>query len=303
MSQFLTLSSPLSNKLQRFHLWKALPAELQIMVMEQYFVVRRPVTAQTHSLVYGPKLVKVAQANRSMYELAMEAYYCNNIFQIAHSKTYGGSVPRFRFPRTLIGQHIRNVELVIKMGNAFSSLTHENGLFNKWNPSYDHSQRDPGSSEVLALARPKRASDFGPLLHVANNDRTKFIDIHDYKYRMQCGIQDSEFEDLRVKDNQVYVHVWHAWGHGLSSHQGWQKGLTKLRNLTVRFEVSGCLRQRGREKFQTLPQRTKTFLRAENVQVVVDIHGCRADSPPLGRRCDGECGAIVHRTIEGMLHD
>ncbi|KAH7082256.1 hypothetical protein FB567DRAFT_530898, partial [Paraphoma chrysanthemicola] len=302
MSQLPTASSPPSLHLRQFHLWEDLPAELQTIVLEQFFIVRRPITAQTHSLVYGPKLVKVARANRAMYDLAMQAYYRNNVFQIAHSKTYAGSVPRFRFPRTLIGPHLRNVELVIKMGSNFSSLTHENGLFTQWSPLYDQNQLDPGSCEVLALLRLNRAYECGSRLHVANNDRTKFIDIHDYTSRKKSGLQDPELEDMRIKNKHVYAHVWDLWDYRLTSHQRWQKGLMKLQNLTVRLEVSGCLRHHERKVFRTLTQHTKTFLRAKNVQVIVDVRGCRADSPLLGGTCDGECGAIVQRTIEGLLH-
>jgi hypothetical protein len=258
-----TTSTIVSSRFPRF---LELPDELKMAILCQHLIVRRPITARTHIMAYGPSLVRLACVSKHIHNLAKEVYYGGNTFLFSCSHINGSTPLIFHFPKAPVGHHIRTVVLHIVVNANFDTVQEmlfESHLQNYAITGQEDRTDDPLRSEFLVLVRPHPAPS----------------------YDAQSG---------RPRKSKPRT-----------SRADWQLHCPKLRDIKIVVKLDGCLQDSGREILQDLPRSADIPLRAERKTVEVHALGCIAGSNQKHGYllCDGQCAQIFQRVLEDMLHD
>jgi hypothetical protein len=250
----------------RFPRFLELPDELKMAILCQHLIVRKPITARTHIMVYGPLLVRLACVSKNMHNLAKEVYYGGNTFHFSCSRTNGSTPLIFRFPKAPVGHHIRTVVLQIVVNAEFDTvhkMLYKSHLQNYAGTGQEDRIDDPLQSEFLVLVRPHPTPS----------------------YDVRSG---------RPRKSKPRT-----------SRADWQLHCPKLKNVKIVVELDGCLQDSARAGLQELPRSADIPLRAARKNVEVHAVGCIAGfTQKHGHSlCDGQCAQIFQCVLEGMLQD
>lgn len=243
-----------------------LPAELQILILRQYLIVRRPITARTHVMAYGPLLSNLARVSKYVHELATEIYYKENTFLFNRSYITGasGGPPIFRFPKAPVGHHIRTAVLKLTFYPNFKSV--EDMLEKKdWQ---DFSGM--WGADILG-GRGVPVGDYFPsdFLVLIRPDPVRAL----------------TYVDPRGFPLQGKTHTHHS---------DWQLHCPNLKEIKINIALEGCMLTKARTALQELPKSAVIPMKAEKTVLDVSAPYCF---------CGGDCVKTVHDVLEGMLQD
>jgi len=272
--------------------WAELPTEMKLEILRPCLVTQQPISGRTHNEVRAPRLVKYSLVSKEMHALATEIYYKENTFRFSRSSISATSPITFHFPKAHIGPLLRRIELHIKLPTGFSTLEE---LF-----KHKHwaGETDRAATDMLALVRPHRAQLDGEkyILPYAGGtkyiSRTQDLGFDNGRYAVPGGMYVQKNVSLPARYNTKQERVVRCWSNENTRHAKWQKDMPNLENVKIVVKASGCLDHKSRWELQDLPLKTRTFLRAKDTEVVVNVRRCAHD---------GQCATFLQGIIEGML--
>lgn len=294
--------------------WADVPTELRLEILRKCLVKSKTITALKHANTHAPKLLNLTRISRDMRTLAMEVYYKENTFAFSRSSLSDTGLIIFHFPKAPIAQMLRRIEIHIELDAAWQLLQdmfsrtyisdRRNWELTRYVASHPE---NPYSNDRKAIDRHfiqfDCEADARPRFDVpadiiavfrTNQDRNK-------ERSQRAELKGWETHMPRTHANEVPVYTWSR--DPILPRRTWIQTLSNLRHAKILIYVERCINhEKQHAVLRDLAGRFRTSRCAEEVEVVVDVPGCKW-RPRVGQKlwgwcndgCVGKCAEVYLR--------